>query len=172
MVDGESPTLNHRARTSGWSKLGLRDRILVVIAPLVLIGVAVNQHILASTQKLNAWKGGGFGMFATVDSATERAIFAYGITRDGTIINDPTEPGLGALDIYSDKGQRAIVMPDDDTLRNLALSSLSYYQDPANVMAGREEIVGIRIEVVTLDYDSRTRDVQVKLLRRLEVFQS
>ncbi|MCP5057859.1 MAG: hypothetical protein GY937_14230 [bacterium] len=48
------------------------------IAPGLLVAVACSQIVLAHTADLSPWLGGGFGMFATLDSRGERhlAIFA------------------------------------------------------------------------------------------------
>ena len=40
----------------------------------VLAGVAVVQIVLAATLHLSAWKGGGFGMFSTLDHGAFRGV--------------------------------------------------------------------------------------------------
>jgi hypothetical protein len=45
-----------------------------LVPPLLLFVVAVMQIALARTADLTPWKGGGFGMFATVDHAAYRAV--------------------------------------------------------------------------------------------------
>jgi len=42
------------------------------IAPGLLVAVACTQIVLAKTADLSPWLGGGFGMFATLDSRGER----------------------------------------------------------------------------------------------------
>lgn len=170
VFDGEREH-SQRIPTS-WSRLRPRDRLLVAIAPLLLVVVAVNQHVLAATEKLDPWKGGGFGMFATVDSGTAREVFAYGITREGFIINDQSEPGLGRLVTPAGLIRRAAALPDDATLRKIGMKSLTSYQDSGESKVGRENLIGVRIEVVTIDYDSSTREVRYVVLRSLDVFQS
>ncbi len=47
---------------------------LAWVAPALLVVVATVQLSLALTQELTPWKGGGFGMFATVDEPGTRVI--------------------------------------------------------------------------------------------------
>ena len=51
-----------------WSS---RSRLL---PPLLLTVVALLQIVLARTADLTAWKGGGFGMFATLDHGAYRGV--------------------------------------------------------------------------------------------------
>lgn len=52
----------------------------IYFAPGVLILVACLQLFLAQTQGLTPWKGGGFGMFSTVDSGGARFLRIYLVT--------------------------------------------------------------------------------------------
>jgi hypothetical protein len=45
-----------------------------MLAPALLIAVASTQIALSRTSDLTAWKGGGFGMFATLDHAGHRGL--------------------------------------------------------------------------------------------------
>ncbi|MEZ5943252.1 MAG: hypothetical protein R3C18_17805 [Planctomycetaceae bacterium] len=49
---------------------------------LVLILVAINQLRLAHETNLSPWKGGGFGMFSTIDSPGERLLHAEWVFAD------------------------------------------------------------------------------------------
>ncbi len=51
--------------------------------PLLLISVALRQIILVYTVGLTPWKGGGFGMFSSVDKARSRLIVVRAITSTG-----------------------------------------------------------------------------------------
>jgi hypothetical protein len=44
----------------------------VWLPAIVLFGVAIAQIVLAKTVDLSPWKGGGFGMFATIDGTAFR----------------------------------------------------------------------------------------------------
>ncbi len=51
--------------------------------PLLLIIVALRQIFLVSTTKLSPWKGGGFGMFSSIDKPSKRVIEVRGLTTTG-----------------------------------------------------------------------------------------
>lgn len=83
-----------------------RDRILVLIVPVVLVVVALNQVRLATTQDLVAWKGGGFGMFATVDAPDHRVVRVVFESSDTVVPVDVTslfdEPARGLVRAFVD----------------------------------------------------------------------
>jgi hypothetical protein len=54
---------------------------------LILVGVAIVQIYLAHTVNLTPWKGGGFGMFAAIDSPSMRVIAVEALTEEGEVIN-------------------------------------------------------------------------------------
>ena len=53
---------------------GKPSRWLPAIAPLLLVVTAAIQIVLAQIADLSPWKGGGFGMFASLDHAPFRGI--------------------------------------------------------------------------------------------------
>lgn len=55
------------------------------IAPGLLCGIALTQFLFAHFSSLSPWKGGGFGMFSTVDSPGARFLRAYLVTPQGDI---------------------------------------------------------------------------------------
>ena len=48
-----------------------------------MVAVAIGQHVAARTARLTPWRGGGFGMFATVDSPRMRICRVYLLSADG-----------------------------------------------------------------------------------------
>lgn len=52
---------------------------------LVLAAVAVGQMVVAWSSDLSPWKGGGFGMFSTIDSPGARVVRAYLVRGDEQI---------------------------------------------------------------------------------------
>ena len=54
-----------------------RDRVAVLLPTLLLFVVAFAQMLLARTSLMSPWKGGGFGMFASVDGLPFRSIRIY-----------------------------------------------------------------------------------------------
>ncbi len=63
----------------------LGDRVWPLLAPILLAIVAMLQMTLSATADLSAWKGGGFGMFSTVDSPEARFLRITLITHDGDV---------------------------------------------------------------------------------------
>lgn len=55
------------------------------VAPILLCAVALNQLRLVHSASLSPWKGGGFGMFATVDSPGARFLRIDLVGRDREI---------------------------------------------------------------------------------------
>jgi hypothetical protein len=54
-----------------------REWVLRLAAPSLLVAVALGQFWLAWTVGLSPWKGGGFGMFSTVDAPSARFLRAH-----------------------------------------------------------------------------------------------
>ena len=90
-----------------WSS---RSRLL---PPLLLTVVALLQIVLARTADLTAWKGGGFGMFSTLDHGAYRGV---DIVVDGPDRSESLEipPSLEIA------AARAAAFPVDWLMRDLA----------------------------------------------------
>jgi hypothetical protein len=65
--------------------MSMRTRALSVLVPAVMVAIATLQLSLSQAQSLTPWKGGGFGMFSTVDSRDARFLRVYAITADGEL---------------------------------------------------------------------------------------
>lgn len=95
-----------------------RDRVLAWTLPIVMIGVALTQIGLAHTRDLTPWKGGGFGMFASVDLLSYRPITAEFDTNDGPVPVDVHD--FGNADDHANKLYiNARGLPDERRLRLL-----------------------------------------------------
>lgn len=95
-----------------------RDRVLAWALPVVLIVVALTQITLAHTRDLSPWKGGGFGMFASVDLLTYRPLKADFVTDAGLIpidVHDFGDASYRAQKLYTN----ARGLPDDRRLDQL-----------------------------------------------------
>ncbi|MDG2390966.1 MAG: hypothetical protein P8M30_16790, partial [Planctomycetaceae bacterium] len=67
----------------GWmNEFSPGRKLLVLFTPLLLVVVALTQIVRAYTVDQSPWKGGGFGMFASVDSPGNRERRAYLVTSD------------------------------------------------------------------------------------------
>jgi hypothetical protein len=83
------------------------------IPPLVLCIVAVAQIVLARTIGLTPWKGGGFGMFSSLDHSGYRGV-------DVVIDAPDRSEGLQIPASLEDSAARAAACPTDWLLRHLA----------------------------------------------------
>ena len=95
-----------------------RDRVLAWALPVVLIVVALNQVVWAHTRDLTPWKGGGFGMFASVDLLSYRPLQAEFITHHGTYpidIHNFRDSSDRARKVYTN----ARGLPDDRRMSQL-----------------------------------------------------
>lgn len=72
------------SRPSGSGRFSwLLERWLV---PIVLVLVGLLQICLAHTAELSPWKGGGFGMFAAIDSPSMRVLATEGLDQNGQLL--------------------------------------------------------------------------------------
>lgn len=51
-----------------------RERVITFLAPALLLSVAVIHFYLVHAERLSPWKGGGFGMFSTLESPASRVV--------------------------------------------------------------------------------------------------
>ena len=136
------------------------QRWLPRAAPLALVVVAVMQIALTRSDALNPWKGGGFGMFATLDSGSARRVYVYRRRVTGAEDELPLPRETEALAL------RARQLPSDANMRALAQWLLE--------AAGHGGLLGprplaLRVEVVRRVPDFETRTMRWDLLRKLEV---
>lgn len=147
----------------------MRNRILALCAPILLSVVAICQNILATTGDLTAWKGGGFGMFATVDSGTTRTLHSAIILRDGTVL-EGSPYGFDDLNAYEPQASRAKSFPDNKSLSSLATKAAHAYQmsvdDPS---IDSDDAVAVRVEVRSVAMDASKREMRSTLIRTIEV---
>lgn len=84
------------------------------LAPGILVGIALLQLGLSHFGTLTPWKGGGFGMFASVDSLGMRVVSCEGVTHSGETIRILPFRGINPATV---DGWRA--MPRNSTLQRL-----------------------------------------------------
>jgi hypothetical protein len=83
------------------------------LPPAVLVAVAIVQIGLAQTVDLTAWKGGGFGMFSTLDHGAYRGV--------DIVVDAPDRSESLAIPPSLDTAAaRAAACPTDGLLRALA----------------------------------------------------
>lgn len=132
---------------------------LVRLPAALLVVVALHQIWLARTVQLDAWSGGGFGMFSTTDAWGRRHLHAWALW----------EGARRALDVPEElrtAERHALALPDERRLRALALA-LAAYEAGAEPEAGPPE--AIEIQVFATRYDPETLGPSSELLASLSV---
>jgi hypothetical protein len=152
----------------------------------MLLAVAVHHHYQVSSAGLTRWKGGGFGMFATVDSMGTRFIRLEVVTDEGERLAAlPPIRELRALD-------RARYLPQDPsivaTVADLARQRWIRLEETIStgVIVGRPRhavrlaterdppggprvaVRRVRLELFTLAYVPGTRRLEAQRLRLVE----
>ncbi|MEM8598280.1 MAG: hypothetical protein AAGF99_00025 [Bacteroidota bacterium] len=89
----------------------LRHPAFYYAVPALLVLIAGWQIYRAHMQYLTPWKGGGFGMFSTVDGPTNRVLRTYLVTPEGE--------ALALYGTLSVQKKRILGMPDDRTLEQI-----------------------------------------------------
>lgn len=140
------------------------------MAPLLLTGVALTHQVLTATHELTAWKGGGFGMFATVDSHTTRTIYTLIERRDGSVFDTSKPFGAFNRNDLSPGMLRASTFPDDQALEKIArgvLRDYSLFFDDASTPD--DDAVSATVEIHSLEFDSVTSEATSTLIKSLSV---
>lgn len=88
-------------------------RVLEYTVPVLLSALALTQVYLGTQQWLTPWKGGGFGMFSTVDSPSGRSLRTYLVIEDGPEIPTREPRWLNARRLH------ARSLPADFRLRSM-----------------------------------------------------
>ncbi len=83
------------------------------IQPWTIVSTAVTQVGLTRSVGLTAWKGGGFGMFSTIDDAPHRAL--------RVVVEAPERSEeIDVAPSIEDDAIRAMTLPSDHRLKRLA----------------------------------------------------
>jgi hypothetical protein len=131
----------------------MRRRLAIFGPSLLLVLIAATQMVLAPATKLSPWKGGGFGMFASVDGAPFRwvRIYVYSAERSEEI----------ALPASMEASARRVAAwPHQRALERLARAVV------ARERRHSRPVERIRVEVWRADV-SPTLDVSEQLVRDL-----
>ncbi len=91
------------------------ERVANALPVLMLVVVALSQLLLARSQALSAWSGGGFGMFSTLDHGSRRHLHAF-VVRPGLRREVVAPPRL------AEEVARALTLPTEERLRSLAIA--------------------------------------------------
>jgi hypothetical protein len=128
---------------------------VMVLPPTLLVVVALCQVVLAKTVALTPWKGGGFGMFSTLDHGAHRGVVAIveAPERSETLEMPPSLEELSA---------RAVACPSDWLLRELARGIVERerrYERP---------VAAVKITVWQTAFDVSTLVASERTLRTFE----
>lgn len=152
------------AGTSIDSTVPLWQKFAMALPVFLLIGVAFNQPRLHLQENLTSWKGGGFGMFATLDRHTIRPIIVTLTLREKTIQLD-FRSYRQAISDDVDKVQHledTLALPSAGNLSALAeqMADVKYIVDGEYAIASTQgfgipiSVRQIRIELYRIQYDS------------------
>jgi hypothetical protein len=67
----------------------MKDNFARLFVPVLLCLVALTQIYFSHTQNLTPWKGGGFGMFASIDRMERRVIQITAVTEQKKFVINP-----------------------------------------------------------------------------------
>jgi hypothetical protein len=162
----------------------LPRRVLVACIPSVLLClVALHHAYRVSREGLTPWKGGGFGMFSTIDSQAERFVRLSVITAGGETLAAPIPseyrrqvdrarllpwaPAVAAL--AADLLRQGWVRPGSPAPGEPSASPRLRLATRGALAAGEPvQAAALRIEIYTLSYDPTAHRVSTRLLRSVE----
>ena len=133
-------------------KIRNRERLASTLPVLSLLVVAVSQLLLARSQALSAWSGGGFGMFSTLDHASRRHLHAF-VVRPGLRREVVAPPAL------AEEVARALTLPTEARLRSLAIALAD------TPTADHGPPTGVQIQVWNTRFDPATLTPSSHILR-------
>lgn len=116
-----------------------REALSWLVAPLLLVTVAVVQFSVVIVHDLSTWSGVGFGMFASIDNEQTRAV-SLSVELDGGTFRVPSA-------VLGGRGFELRVLPAESHLRDAAV----------DLLARRFEVNGDRA-LPTSDRDGRRAD--------------
>jgi hypothetical protein len=148
-----------------------RARALIFLPPLILTIVATTQIFLSKKSTLAPWKGGGFGMFSSVDLEGYRVARAYLTSEDG----QDYAIRLEAVDEFEYSLPQASAFPTEERLGALAdrMLRMNWRKDandrvvtplPRGSREPRLRAAAIRLEILKLVFDRESGRVDRVLI--------
>ena len=134
---------------------GKRERLWAALPAVLLTVVATVQIVLTQVVMLSPWKGGGFGMFATLDGRPFRYVrmFVRARERSEELAVPPSLEELAAS---------AEILPGDPQLERLARAVVAREQRRGQPAAE------VRLEVWRVEFAAGSLAPRDHLLRRYE----
>ncbi len=137
------PSAEHAGRTARHRKNPLR-----FLALYLLLAVAAVQVPLAKLWILTPWKGGGFGMFSTLDSSSYRPVRVYAV-------GDGWERRLKLPKDLGGPAYALACLPTEHRMRDLARRVAS------RLRPGKRTVEAVRVEVWKTGFDPGTSTLSV-----------
>lgn len=132
-------------------------RLCLYIAPCLLVAVVVIHLYYVHFYDLSPWKGGGFGMFSTVDRSKTRFIRCYLI---GEKHDYPVEIPLSLRNL----SMKVSSLPTEERISQLAIA--------LNEVQFKERWLypaGVRVEVWRFRFDSSSQKLKARKFREVTV---
>ncbi|MFN0214184.1 MAG: hypothetical protein ACKVT2_08005 [Saprospiraceae bacterium] len=108
------------------------QKLAAYFAPGILVLIALFQIAIAGTGRLSPWKGGGFGMFSTIESPSTRIVKSYLGTSRGRI---PVQvPGS-----FSKEEERIRTKPTQQACDGLAKLLMEGVWVPYNMVSAQQQ---------------------------------
>lgn len=126
-----------------------RDNPLRFLALYLLLAVAAVQIPMAKLWILTPWRGGGFGMFSTLDSSSYRPVRVYAV-------GDDWERRLKLPEDLSGPVYAAACLPTDGHLQDLA------HRVAGRLRPGKRTVRAVRVEVWKSAFDPDTSTFSVR----------
>lgn len=127
-------------------------RLAVGWPTVLLLAVAAAQMMLARTTLLSPWKGGGFGMFASVDGLPFRWVRLY-------VVAPERSEELAVPPSLGDQAHRVVTWPHERAMQELARAVMAREHRHAR------PVDTVRVEIWRADI-SRSLDVSETLIRQ------
>ena len=135
------------------------DRLAVAAVPTLLLAVAGVQAVLVHAGGLSPWKGGGFGMFSTVDAPDLRSVVGT-VAVDGRAV--PTHPAAS----WPDEAEAAVTLPTVANLRRLAEAMrAASWRTPDDPDGDARPAGAVSVEVRRMTYSAATGRAATVALR-------
>lgn len=157
----------------------------MLLPVFLLIAIALNEVRLYHQENLTSWKGGGYGMFATIDKHSWRAVVVTLVFRDRNGENERTlqvdlRSYLSLIQDDADKSQHyedTRSLPTQHNLSILAeqIASYKYITDQGLYAIANKDGFGtpisarqVKIEVYRLKYEDATNRGSYELIKTWE----
>jgi hypothetical protein len=130
-------------------------RLAVALPTILLLTVASVQMILAGRAHLSPWKGGGFGMFASVDGLPFRWVRVY-------VSAPERSEELAVPPSLEDQAHRVVTWPRQRAMQDLAQAVI------ARERRHQRPVETVRVEIWRADV-SRSLDIVETLVRQTTI---